>query len=168
MNKKKGENPEKYRQRIKQLVSNQRVIDSYQIQFKHYLEDVLQKLKIHLNAIRARIEYLRQPGRTVPRAEPYSGIDGTRTALGSQSEKFVKEIISETRSKKQIKKVTVTKKAHHSLSATTMTEEKTLVPDDDCLILLPEIDLMDLLLSEIDGESPALGKLLKTDLKKKK
>ena len=173
-NKKKGETTEKYRNRFKRLMSDQPVIESYEIQFKHFLEDVLQKLKIYLNALSAQIDYWEPPGRqadrTIPKRKIHRRIpEGFSNARGGRhSEKIVKEVIQEKGSTKHITKVTVTKNASRSLSKKLLLKENLLDSGEVFLSHPQEIDLLEHLLQDIGDESLEIEKFFVLDSTRRK
>jgi hypothetical protein len=172
-NKKKGETPEKYRNRFKRLIGDQNLIESYEIQFKHFLEDVVQKLKIYLNAISAKIDYWETPGkpagRMIPKRKTHPRVSENFSGSGGErhSEQIVKEIIRGKGSTKQITKVMVTKNASRSLSKKTLLEEDFFGSEEIILLPSQEIDLLDHLLQDIGDESLEIEKLFVLDPRRK-
>jgi hypothetical protein len=65
-----GESPGDHRERVRRLVNDKHFKESYDLQFKLFLDDVLQKLRIHTNAMSGRIDHTAQSAKETGTARP--------------------------------------------------------------------------------------------------
>ncbi|MFC1859101.1 hypothetical protein ACFL9U_13920 [Thermodesulfobacteriota bacterium] len=165
---KNGESSAEHRTRVKKLMDDDQFTGSYDLLFRHFLEDVLQKLKIYLDAISGRIEHLStgiRPERkrhirnsrvqeTLP--DNIAGFPSSATVI----EKTIVKSGSETRTKK----IFITKS-----SSQTIQGEKMLVELDDVSIedSIP-LKLLDDLIIDLGYEDHDLVKMISPSSKRKK
>lgn len=159
LDRKGDESPRDHRERIRKLLADDHFIDSYRLQFKLFLEDVLQKLKINTNAISATIQYM-LPGLkatdTVRQRVPYESVL-SRTLQSAvhtyrspgRTRRVAKKTVTGRVSHKRIRKVTVSSSSSQGYSKTTTSEEIIDGFDDFSGGKVSALDLLDNLMVDI-------------------
>lgn len=159
LDQKSNESPGDHRERIRKLLGDDHFIETYRLQFKLFLEDVLQKLKIHTNAISATIQYiLTEPEATsiVRQGVPVeSGLSRSlRSAMHTYRSagrigQVGKRTVTGRVSRKQIKRVTVSRSSSQGYSKTITSEEIIDGFDDFSDRRISPLDLLDNLMVDI-------------------